>query len=273
MTDKVLCVVPVSGGKDSQLCLMLAIAFFGVRHVRALFCDTKWEHPWTYTHVALLRFLYGAVRLDTVNAGSVPEQIVKHRQFPLGGSRFCTEELKIWPTKRYLKALAEEQGSRIVSKKNGIEASGAGGFEVWYGMRSDESPDRRKRYRGKLDDTLYAPHEVLGKYPQYLSKLGVRFRLPILNFTERQVFAELNGMENPLYRVLGADGKPLFKRVGCFPCQASGDENMERSYAFDATGAARRVIIMKLADETGKSPWGTDAARARNTACALTCGE
>lgn len=263
---KVRCVVPVSGGKDSQLCLMLAIAHFGVDHVRALFCDTKWEHPWTYMHVDLLRFLYGAVRLDTVNSGSVPEQILKHQQFPLGGSRFCTEELKIWPTKRYLKALAEEQGSRIVSKKNSIEASEAGGFEVWYGMRSDEGPDRRKRYRGKLNDELYRPHEVLGKYPQYLGNLGVRFRLPILDWTKGEVFAALQGTENPLY----AAG---FDRVGCFPCQASGDVNMERSYAFDATGAARRVIIMKLADETGKSPWGTDAARARNSACALTCGE
>lgn len=265
--------VPISGGKDSQACLKLALETHSSTEVRALFCDTQWEHPMTMDHLDMLRDLYGPVRIDRVTEGSVPEQILKHRGFPLGGKRFCTEELKIWPTKRYCKALAEEQGSRLGNKKRKVTTSEDGGFQVWYGMRSAESGERRARYAGKIDMELYPPHEVLAKYPQYLAKLGVRFRLPILDWSTHEVFDYLGGRPaaghpteaNPLYE--------WFDRVGCFPCQASGDKNMEKAYAFDATGAKRRVIIMRLADETGKSPWSSKGGVARNTACALTCGD
>lgn len=270
--------VPLSGGKDSQACLKLALEMYSSAEVRGLFCDTQWEHPKTMQHLEMLRDLYGPVRIDRVTEGSVPDQILKHRGFPLGGKRFCTEELKIWPTKRYCKALAEEQGSRLARKRKSRAgpaqtASDQGGFQVWYGMRSAESGERRARYAGKIDMELYPPHEVLAKYPRYLATLGVRFRMPILNWSTYEVFEYLGGRPtaghpteaNPLYE--------WFDRVGCFPCQASGDKNMEKAYAFDEVGAKRRVIIMRLADETGKSPWGTDAARARNSACALTCGD
>ena len=39
------CIVPVSGGKDSQCCLKLAVDEFGSDQVIGLFCDTKFEHP------------------------------------------------------------------------------------------------------------------------------------------------------------------------------------------------------------------------------------
>ena len=148
--------VPVSGGKDSQACLKLAVNQYGSESVRGLFCDTQFEHPKTYAHIESLRVRYG-VQIDSVTGGSVEEKCLKYGRFPGGGARHCTDELKIWMTKRYCKALAEQQG----------------GFEVWYGMRSDESPERNKRYAGKTDDTLYPPHEVLPKkYPKYLAKMG-----------------------------------------------------------------------------------------------------
>lgn len=243
--------VPISGGKDSQACLKLALEKYSSIEVRALFCDTQWEHKITMAHIKDLRSMYGPIQIDVVTAGSVPDQVRKHKGFPVGGSRFCTEELKIWPTKRYCKALAIEQGQ---------------GFEVWYGMRSDESPERRTRYAGKVCDELYPPHEVLAKYPQYLAKLGVMFRLAILEWSTADVFAYLEGRHNTLYD----DG---FDRVGCFPCLAQGDKGKEKAFAYDAIGAARKVIVIKLAEETGKSPWTSKGGIARNTACALTCGD
>ena len=244
-------VVPVSGGKDSQACLKLALDQHPSKEVRGLFCDTQWEHPINYRHVEELKFLHGRVRIDRVCAGSVPEQIRKHRRFPVGGARFCTEELKIWPTKRYLRSLAEEQGC---------------GFEVWYGMRSGESPARRTRYEGKVCDEVYMPHEVLRKYPRLLGvRLGVRFRLPILDWSTADVMSYLAETHNPLYD-LGSD------RVGCFPCLASGDASKEKDFASGALGAQRRVIVMRLAEEIGKSPWTSKGGQQRNNACALMCG-
>ncbi len=47
-------VVPVSGGKDSQACLKMAVSEVGADHVIGLFCDTQFEHPLTYAHVKKL---------------------------------------------------------------------------------------------------------------------------------------------------------------------------------------------------------------------------
>lgn len=158
-------IVPVSGGKDSQLCLQLAIEHVGAEHVRGLFCDTRFEHPLTYAHVDLMEAMYG-IQIDRVNAGSVTEKVRKYQRFPGGGARFCTDELKIRPTVIYLRELAKKLGH---------------GFEVWYGMRTEESVERAKRYKNRVSDEVYPPHEFMTKYPKYLHKMGVMFRLPILD--------------------------------------------------------------------------------------------
>lgn len=265
MADRVRILVPLSGGKDSQACLQAACESHERHEIRALFCNTQWEHPKTIAHIAMLRDLYG-VRVDEVSAGGVIEQLFKHEQFPVGGARFCTEELKIWPTKRYVAALAREQGSRLAVKSHGITASTEGGFEVWYGMRTDESAERRTRYAGKVCDEVYAPHEVLAKYPQYLAKLGVMFRLAIVNWSTADVMAYLDGRHNPLYD----EG---FDRVGCFPCLAAGDATKEKAFNHDDVGRGRHYVIKIVAQAIGKSPWTSKGGKSRNESCALMCGD
>lgn len=239
--------VPVSGGKDSQSCLKLALEHYPASAVRGLFCDTKFEHPLTYQHIEDMKRMYG-VRIDTVNVGSVEEQCIKHERFPSDQARFCTEELKIWPTKRYCKDLAVEQG----------------GFEVWYGMRSDESPQRAKRYAGKVGEDVYLPHEVLKKYPQYLGKLGVRFRLAVIEWSADDVFDFLAGEEHPLYKIKNPDGSRKFNRIGCFPCQAAGDKAKEVAYQHDEFGASQLVKITFISAKIGRSQWNSKGGKARN---------
>ena len=234
------CVVPVSGGKDSQACLKLALSSFERSEILGLFCDTKFEHPLTYQHIETMKELYG-VDIKTINAGTVAEKVVKYGRFPGGGARFCTEELKIVPGKKFYTEFAKEQG----------------GFQVWYGMRSDESPERDKRYKGKIDTELYPPHEVMKKYPKYLAKLGVSFLLPVLDFSRSEIFALLDGEENPLY----AQG---FDRVGCFPCLASGDKWKEKAFAHDDFGREQKMIVIHLEKEIGKSVFTSKGGRLRN---------
>lgn len=242
MTIKIL--VPVSGGKDSQAALKLALQTYRPDEVRGLFCDTKFEHPLTYAHIEKLRTLYGEVQIDTVCGGSVMEKSIKYGRFPGGGARHCTDELKIRETRIYCKALAEQQG----------------GFEVWYGMRTKESAERAKRYAGKVCDELYAPHKVMpSKYPQYLAKMGVMFRLCILDWTEAEVLHFLDGEENPLYRA-------GFPRVGCFPCQASGDVWKEKAYAFDEFGAEQKARVVIVSKQIAKSMWTSKGGKERNEA-------
>jgi 3'-phosphoadenosine 5'-phosphosulfate sulfotransferase (PAPS reductase)/FAD synthetase len=240
MTVKIL--VPISGGKDSQAALKLALQTYRHDEVRGLFCDTQFEHPLTYAHVEKLRTLYGPVQIDTVTGGSVLEKSLKYKRFPGGGARHCTDELKIRLTRIYCKALAEQQG----------------GFEVWYGMRTGESPEREKRYAGKVCEELYAPHEMLpSKYPKYLQKMGVMFRLSILHWTTDEVMAYLEGQHNPLYDA-------GFPRVGCFPCLASGDAWKEKAFSFDDFGRSQLAKVNVVSAQIGKSIWTSKGGKLRN---------
>lgn len=235
------CLVPVSGGKDSQSCLQLALQKFDKSEVLGLFCDTKFEHPKTYAHVEFMRDYYG-VYIDTVCMGSVLQESKKWGRFPGGGSRHCTDYLKIKPTKHYIKALAEKQGC----------------IEVWYGMRQEESSERAARYEFKIHDELYMPHEVMpSKYPKYLGKMGVRFRLPVIDWTTAEVMIFLDGKHNPLYD----DG---FDRVGCFPCLAGGDQWKEKAFAYDEFGLKQYQKTMIVSKEIGKSIWTSKGGEFRN---------
>lgn len=234
-------IVPVSVGKDSQACLRLAVEEHGPDAVLGLFLDTQFEHPWTYQHVEWMEQHYGC-RIHRECAGSVDQKVIRYGRFPGGGARHCTDELKIKPAKDFYCRLAEEQG----------------GYEVWYGMRSGESSARRTRYFERIDTDLYAPHELIGKYPQYLAKLGVYFRLPILEWSDTEVLDYLDGDQNPLY----AEG---FSRVGCFPCLAAGDKYKEAAFAHGEFGADQRERVRRLEDTIGKSIWTSKGGWQRNS--------
>jgi len=222
---KVQCVVPVSGGKDSQLCLKLAVEKFGQDNVIGIFLDTKWDHPDTFKHLQEMRQIYQCDIL-WINNGSVEQEIINHKIFPGIFYRFCTGNLKIKPSKEFYSLLSENQG----------------GFEVWLGMRSTESKARSKRYNNIIDNELYHPHEILPSFfPKYLGKRGVKFRLPILNLETKEVFNLLkNDKINPLY-LKGHN------RVGCFPCLASNSfKSCNNAYNLDEFGREQKKKVVSL---------------------------
>lgn len=239
-------IVPISGGKDSQACAKLAAQEYGSESVNGLFCDTQFEHPLTYAHVDKIAEMYG-IKIYKVCAGSVELQIRKHKRFPGGGARFCTEELKIWPSKRFYNDFVAANGP----------------FEVWLGMRSDESSARKRRYAGIVGDDVYPPHEVMAKYPKKLEQMGVLFRLPIIDWSKEDVFEYLNGEQNPLYK--------WFDRVGCFPCQAAGDAHKEKAFRFDEVGAAHLKLMRSLEPITGRSVYNSKRGQQRNDGSQQDC--
>lgn len=240
-------IVPVSGGKDSQACLKMACNQYGSDNVLGMFCDTQFEHPLTYQHITTISKLYN-VEIICLCDGSVHDKILKYSRFPGGGARFCTDELKIRAGKNYYKQYAIVNGCHIGNS-----------FEVWYGVRSDESPERTKRYIGKVSDEVYPPHEFMSKYPKYLyRKYGIMFRLPIVDWSYSDVMEYLNGEENPLYQ-------QGFDRVGCFPCLASGDKWKEKAFQHDDFGKSQYETIIKLEDVIGKSIWTSKGGKQRNS--------
>ena len=235
-------VVPISGGKDSQACLKLALESYDKSEVMGLFCDTQFEHPLTYQHIDNMRGMYG-VHIERICAGSVPEKILglTKPRFPSGTARFCTDQLKIIPSKKFHKELAQNQG----------------GFEVWLGMRSDESHERKVRYQDKINTEVYAPNDVQNHYPKYLEKLGVMFRLPVLDLSTSQIFEILDGEYNPLYNA-------GFERVGCFPCLASGDYWKQKAFIHDDFGRSQRIAVADIEQKIGRSIWTSKGGAMRN---------
>lgn len=135
------CVVPISGGKDSQACAILALRKFKKEEIMFVFCDTGYEHPLTYKHIDWMESHYGVQTVRLHNKKSVYDLVIQTGCFPTDLMRFCTNELKIQRGKSFYARLAVMQES---------------GFEVWYGMRLGESYARSERYKDNNSETLYA---------------------------------------------------------------------------------------------------------------------
>ena len=242
------CVIPVSGGKDSQACLKLAVDKFGKDSVLGMFCDTQFEHPLTYQHIENMKSIYG-VTIITLCDGNVYGKILKTGRFPSDIARFCTDQLKIQVGKRFYDEYSKAKG---FSKDTGLA------FEVWYGMRLGESFQRHERYKDKSVDTLYPPHEIMvNKYPKYLEKQGVMFKLPIVDWEEEVVYDFLGDEINPIY-------EKGFSRCGCFPCLASGDKYKEEAFSLDDVGEQRRIEVLDIGKVIGKNIFTTKGGILRN---------
>lgn len=114
-SGELLVITSVSGGKDSTA-MMLALREAGVEF-RAVFADTGWEAPETYTYLDLLREKLGPI--DVVGAeGGMVAKIRSRAGFPARMQRWCTRELKIDPLRAYHDTVDGETVSTV-----GVRAS------------------------------------------------------------------------------------------------------------------------------------------------------
>lgn len=221
-TDKLKIMVSFSGGKDSQACLIKAAGKYGKDNMEAVFCDTGWEHPDTYRHVADTCRGMG-IRLVTLKSKYDFLSLAVHKKrFPSAKARFCTSELKMKPMIDYILSLRESciiiQGIRA-----GESEARAGMAEECMYFNSYFEPDARGR------KSTYRAKEVR----EWCSRHDASVLRPIFGWTAQQVIdciLEAGQQPNPLYR-------RGFFRVGCFPCimcrksevmQLMKDEPMKR---------------------------------------------
>lgn len=185
--------IGISGGKDSTALLLWAIHKSGIPRetIRVTFCDTGNEDPITYQHLDLLRdrVIEPAGIVEGLETLIPPLQFfplaLKKKRFPSRKAQFCTIELKIEPTKRWLRERWDEGHETIILN----------------GKRCGESNARKKSMKDK-------PIRGFSDY------WGCEEWMPIADWKLEDVFAihrEFGIPLNPLYD-LGAH------RVGCWPC-------------------------------------------------------
>lgn len=184
--------VGISGGKDSTALLLWAIHESGLprESLRVTFCDTGNEDQVTYQHIRLLEKIAMEAGIEGGVETLMPPLTFyalarKKGRFPSRKAQFCTTELKIEPTKRWLRERWTE-GHEVV---------------ILNGKRVGESHQRKKAMKDQ---------PVRG----FSDFWGCEDWMPLRDWTLREVLAihEKHGVPlNPLY-ALGA------RRVGCWPC-------------------------------------------------------
>lgn len=242
MTDRILHVVSVSGGKDSAATAILALETQPLESLRFVFADTGNEDPSTIDYVAYMARhlcieIYTLPHRDfSREIAGKREYVVKHwprkgvsqavidralkalqptgnpfldlciwkGRFPARKAQFCTQELKTIPLVEYQMGFIERGEAEAVWS--------------WQGVRIDESDARRIRLQGT--GACVRSFDEVG---------GLWNHRPILRWRAEDCFeaASLYGLDpNPLYR-------QGMTRVGCMPCiNASKDEVLEISKRF-----------------------------------------
>lgn len=183
--------IGISGGKDSTALLLWAVRESGIPHpqIVASFCDTQNEAACTYEHIwKLNREVFPVTWLESEGFFNLAK---RKKRFPSTKARFCTQELKLKPTKAFLESLSDCCDEVIAVS----------------GVRRGESLARAKL--SEWGDPME-------------SYFGLKEWRPLIEWTLRDVLAihERHGISlNPLYSK-GA------QRVGCFPCVMSNKSEM-----------------------------------------------
>lgn len=203
-------VVSFSGGKDSQASLIWACQNFKKENIKAVFCDTGWEHPLTYQHIkdVCTDLQIELITLKSKKYDGMVDLAIQKKRFPSTMARFCTSELKSIPMIDWI--LEQRENLLIIQ-----------------GIRKDESLSRSKMQENcRMFRYYFEPIKIdkNGKsvFHTHRSKDVKNWCLEFDDSILRPVF-EMSGQQVIDYIIAnGQKPNPLYykgaTRVGCFPC-------------------------------------------------------
>lgn len=196
-------VVSFSGGKDSHACLIEAVNKYGKDKVEAVYCDTGWEHPDTYTHIKYVVDSLG-VRLTILKSRFDFVSLAEYKKrFPSTKARFCTEELKAKPMIDWV--LSQDDSLIIIQGIRSGESKARAEMEqeCMYFKHYFQPLPNGKKYTYRKKDVL-----------KWCKKYDASILRPIKDWSAQDVInciLNVGQKPNPLYY-------KGFSRVGCFPC-------------------------------------------------------
>jgi len=189
--------VSLSGGKDSTACLLWALDNLPKEDIVPYFIDTKWEHHSVYEYLDYLEKKLNITIVRIESEGM--EALCERKKFmPNRMMRFCTHELKIIPSQKWLY-------DTYLSK--GID------FINIVGVRREESKSRANEESFKIVDM---------KMKGIKEKFKIKTLQPIVYWDTQKVFNYITKEHKLEVNALYKKG---FTRVGVLPlyfCKKSG---------------------------------------------------
>lgn len=214
--------VSFSGGKDSQAALIHTVEKYGCDKVEAVFCDTGWEHPWTYEHVAQVanQLHVKLTTLKTQKYDGFVDMSMQRKRFPSTKRRFCTSELKIKPMIDYVLSIDDSiimvQGIRAKESAARAKMACECNYFAEYYERVKVMRNGRETERWKQD---YRRNEVV----EWCKSHDCSVMRPVFSWSAQEIIDYIlsHGQQpNPLY-------KRGFTRVGCYPCIMSRKQEVK----------------------------------------------
>lgn len=193
----------ISGGKDSLASYIETTAKWGGRYeIIPYFCDTGWEHELTYDYLDYIESKIGAiVRLKSDKYDGFEDMCIKRKMIPSRVKRFCTEELKVFPSVKFMREW-KAKGYRIINV---------------VGVRKDESKKREPENMWKTTFLGKLPSNKSGKRARakyYTKENTITTYQPVVYWNTLDIFTAITKAgfkNNPLYSM-------GYSRVGCYPC-------------------------------------------------------
>ena len=169
----------ISGGKDSTALMLWCLHESGYpkESLNFSFADTDNEHDLTYDQIVMLSehsVAHGGPKIVWLKPKRGFYELAKHKKrFPGVKSRFCTQELKIFPSEKHVKALIEA-GNDIVMHSGVRAAESAERAKL---VQREEAKKHIKEFRPLLRwsiEDVWAIHKRYGIPPHPLYAMGAR---------------------------------------------------------------------------------------------------
>lgn len=204
----------ISGGKDSTAALLWLVHESGwpLDRARVTFCDTGNEDALTYSFINMLS--EKVFSIEKISAEMSFYELAHHKKrFPSTRARFCTQYLKIIPSREYVLRLSGEGNHVLVL--NGVRNSEGHATNGRASARKFEFDDGWgcDIYRPIVDWSIMDVWEIARKHLCLNDIIKIVNDDDLLENREELIrIIRANGVpRNPLYD-MGA------RRVGCFPC-------------------------------------------------------
>lgn len=203
-------VISFSGGKDS--CAMLHYLCHRYPHLKksVVFADTGWEHPdaipWARKITARYHLKLHVVKNTRKDFFSM---VRKRKKFPSPGIRNCTSDLKLSPIYKWIRHNCSDPV--IIN---------------CIGIRSEESRERKKRYKLKRNGKLTNSRRTVWDY------------CPIKDWTVDKVMACLTKNRIPLHPVY-----QYLKRFSCRVCIFMTIDDLLRVKRYDPDAFQKIALL------------------------------